>query len=187
MSDSATDAIDTRERVAAHVRSHPGVHFSELVRTLDLAPGQVQYHLRRLAASGRVVSEPLYGRTHYFPDEAATGTDGAYGPWERRALALLRRETARDVVAVVLDRGEVSPAAVAEDLAIARSTLEWHLDRLTDHGLVEKRRDERGRVTLVPARPEETVALVRAADPTLLGRMVDRFTRLVDRLLEGEG
>ena len=43
---------DTRERIAAHVEHNPGVHFSELVRDLDLAPGQVQYHLRRLDASG---------------------------------------------------------------------------------------------------------------------------------------
>lgn len=166
---------ETRDRIATHIRAHPGVHFSELVRSLDLAPGQVQYHLKTLLSRGTFVEEPLYGRTHYYP--------AGYDRWERQALALLRRETARDVIAVVLDEGPVSPGTVAERLDIARSTLEWHLDRLVDEGIVTKRRDERDRVTVVPERPDETVRLLREADPTLLARMVDRFTRLVDRLL----
>lgn len=167
---------ETRERLASHVRSHPGIHFSGLVRALDLAPGQVQYHLRRLRASDDVVEESLAGRTHYYPP----GYDG----WERRTLATLRRETAGDVVGYLLEAGEARPARVAEEVDIARSTLEWHLDRLTEVGLVEKRRDDRNRVVLLPARPAATVRLLREADPSLSDRLVDRFSRLVDRLLE---
>jgi DNA-binding MarR family transcriptional regulator len=72
---------------------------------------------------------------------------------------------------------------VAGEIDIARSTLEWHLDRLVEQGVVSKQRDQRNRVTLTLERPEEIVSLLRDADPTLLARMVDRFTRLVDRLL----
>ena len=165
---------DTRERIAAHVREHPGVHFSALARRLELASGQVQYHLRRLD----LVAESVAGRTHYFPPE--------YDAWERRALALLRRETAGDVVAHLLVAGESRPAAVADALDIARSTLEWHLDHLLDADLVEKRRDADGRVTLRPARPEATADLLGEADPALARRLVDRFARLLDDLLAGD-
>ena len=164
---------DTRERIAAHVAGDPGVHFSELVRALDLAPGQVQYHLRRL--DDRVVAADYYGQTHYYPPDV--------DPFERRAIAVLRRETACDVVVALLRRGPSSPTDVADELDIARSTLEWHLDRLTDLGIVAKRRDDRGRVTLVLERPAETAALLDSVDPSLPDRLVDRFARLVDRLL----
>ncbi|WP_415379302.1 winged helix-turn-helix transcriptional regulator [Halosimplex sp. TS25] len=164
---------DTRARIAAHVTENPGVYFSELVRQLDLAPGQVQYHLRRL--NDRVDSAELYGRTHYYPPDC--------GDFERRALAALTRETAADVVVTLLRRGPSPPGEVAEAIDVARSTLEWHLDRLTDLGIVAKRRDERGRVTLVLERPEETARLLRTVEPSLPDRLVDRFTRLVDRLL----
>lgn len=163
----------TRERVAAHVREDPGVHFNALVRALDVAPGQAQHHLRRLVADGRVAEAALYGRTHYYPPE--------YDDWERRALALLRRETAAGVVAHLLEHGERRPATVAEDVGIARSTLSWHVSRLVEAGVVEKRRD--GALTLALARPEATLCLLDAADPTLPERLVDRFTRLVDALL----
>lgn len=167
---------DTRTAIADCVRARPGAHFNELVRRLDLAPGQVQYHVDRLRADEAIVVEPVHGRTHYFPPD--------YDGWERRALALLRRETAGDIVGYLLENGPARPAAVADDLDVARSTLEWHLDRLSAADLVEKRRDRRNRVTLAVARPSETVRLLRDADPTLRERLVDRFTRLVDQFLE---
>jgi predicted transcriptional regulator len=168
---------ETRTAIERAVETHPGLHFNELVRRLELAPGQVQYHIKRLRSTDDVVEESVYGRTHYYPPE--------YSPWERTALALLRRETAGDVVAHVLVEEPVRPAAVADELGIARSTLEWHLDHLLEHGLVEKRRDERGRVLLAVPDRSRTVALLRDADPSLGERMVDRFTRLVDSLLDG--
>ena len=164
-----------RERIYDHVVTHPGRHFNELTRVLDLAPGQVQYHLKRLRRAGRLEEERLYGRTHYYPP--------AYDDWERGALALFRRETARDVLLVLLDAGPSSPSTVADELDIARSTLEWHLDHLTEQGLVRKERDERNRVTLVLERPAATAELLGEITPSLPERLVDRFTRLVDDVL----
>lgn len=164
-----------RARIADAVAEAPGIHFSELVRRLDLAPGQVQYHVKRLLRRDEVLEERLYGRTHYYPP--------SFDEWERGAVALLRRETARDVVTSLLADGPAGPASVAEDLGLARSTVEWHVGRLADRGLVEKRRDGRNRVTLVPARPQETVRLLAAVEPSLPDRLVDRFARLVDSLL----
>ncbi|MGM0397617.1 MAG: winged helix-turn-helix transcriptional regulator, partial [Halobacteriota archaeon] len=37
--------VETRTRIAEAVRTQPGIHFNGLVRSLDLATGQVQYHL----------------------------------------------------------------------------------------------------------------------------------------------
>jgi predicted transcriptional regulator len=166
---------DTRELIANHIRAYPGVHFNQMVRALDLAPGQIQHHLKTLLSQPSFVEEPLYGRTHYFPSD--------YDPWQRRTLALLRRETTRDIVGVLLTDGPASPGTVAEELDIARSTLEWHLDRLVEQQVVVKQRDQHNRVTLTLERPEALASLLRDADPTLLARMTDRFTRLVDRLL----
>lgn len=162
---------ETRARIAAAIDRDPGVHFRELVRTLDLAPGQVQYHLPKLEA---VVADDRYGRTHYFPAD--------YDEWERGALALLRRETAADVVSVLMAEGPLGASETAERAGIARSTLSWHLDRLVETDLVEKRHD-RGRVVLAVAAPERTARLLDRAEPTLPARLVDRFARLVDSLL----
>lgn len=166
---------DQRDRIRDHVDAHPGLHFSALRRRLDLASGQLQHHLRTLRDRGQVVVEERDGRTHYFgPDVGAERRD---------AIAVLRRETARDVLFCLLERGPSPPATVADDLGIARSTLEWHLDRLLEQDLVEKRRDERNRVTLAVVDRDRALGLLGAITPSLSDRMVDRFTRLVDSLL----
>ncbi|WP_424003203.1 winged helix-turn-helix transcriptional regulator [Haloarcula salina] len=164
---------ETRARIREHIDANPGVHFRELTRALDLATGQVQYHLDRLDGVRR---ESVSGRTHYY--------DASYDPWERRAIAFLRRETARDVLVALLDRGTAQPAEIADRLDIARSTLEHHLDGLVDSGVVAKRRDG-GAVTLSLRRPTATAVLLRRVDPSVTDRLSDRFERLLDSLLEG--
>jgi predicted transcriptional regulator len=164
---------DVRNRIERRIGDDPGIYFNELVRELDLAAGQVQYHLRRLTDADAVEAAELFGRTHYYPPE--------YGDWERSALALLRRETSAEIVATLLDDGPQRPVDVAERVGIARSTLAWHADRLVDAGLLEKQVDDH---RLVVADERRTAALVETADPTLPERLVDRYTRLLDLLVE---
>lgn len=168
---------DTRRQIRTHVRNNAGIHFNDLVRESDFAPGQIQYHVRRLIDQDELVRGEYYGRTHYYPPE--------YDEWERAALALFRRETTREIVVHLIEHEPASPAEVAETLEVARSTLEYHLSRLVDREIVEKRYDERNRVTLALANPERTGELLAEVEPTVPDRLVDRFTRLVDELLDG--
>lgn len=169
--------MTTRERVLSHVRNHPGVHVNALERQLDLASGQVQYHLRRLRERDAVVADERYGRTHYFPP--------GYSARERRTLALARRETARDLLFLLLEREEEAAGDLSEQLDIARSTLSYHADRLVEADLVEQRRGDDGRIRLSLTAPEETLRLLETIQPSLPDRLLDRFTRLVDDLLAG--
>ncbi|ELZ18502.1 ArsR family transcriptional regulator [Haloterrigena salina JCM 13891] len=167
---------ETRRQIRAHVRANAGIHFNELVRESTYAPGQIQYHVRRLIDADELVREELYGQTHYYPPQ--------YDEWERAALALFRRETTREIVLFLIEHGSCRPAAVADELDIARSTLEYHLDNLVECDIVEKEYGERNRVTLSLSRPDRTAPLLSEISPTVPDRLVDRFTRLVDGLLE---
>lgn len=169
---------DTRERIRQHVRTNPGVHFNALKRDLDIATGQAQYHLRRLCRGEEVDSETLQGRTHYFEADV-------YDAWERRALSLYRRETAREIATTLLEAGKLPAASLAERLGLARSTVSWHASALSEAGLIEKTYGDNGRVLLCPRRPEETRRLLAEASPSLPDRLVDRFERLVDVSLDG--
>jgi len=163
---------DVRRRVREHVRTNPGVHFNALARNLDIATGQAQYHLHRLGRNDEVIAERIRGRTHYFDPE--------YDAWERRLLALYRRETARELLTLLLDEGRLPAAALADRLDLARSTVSWHLDSLSEAGVVETHRGARGRVEVTLARPEETERFLREVSPSLADRLVDRFVNLVD-------
>lgn len=169
---------ETRAQIEAEIGTDPGIHFNALVRDLSLAPGQIQYHVRRLVDDGRVVRHEQFGRTHYYPPE--------YDSWERDAVAVLRRETAGAIATAIYSRDSARPGALADDLDIPRSTLEHHLSNLEDCDVVEREYVRGNRVALSLVRPSETAALLEAVSPTPGIRLVDRFERLVDSLLEDE-
>ena len=161
-----------RERVYEHVEANPGVHFTAVREDLDIATGQAQYHLRKLVRAGDVVVEDVRGRTHYF--------DRSYDPWERRALAFARRETARALLAHLIDDGPLAAAELTDRLDVSRSTVAWHVSSLADAGVVEKSYGARGRVVVELVQPEATRRLLGEVTPSFADRLVDRFTRLVD-------
>lgn len=166
----------SRDEVLRYVDEHPGSHFRAIVRALDLATGPVQFHLSRLSRSGDVEHRSLYGRRHYY----TTG----YGEWEQTTMALLRRETPRGIVAQLLEENGRRPGALAEEIGVARSTLEHHLYHLLENDIVEKRRDDGRCVTVHLQRPQATASLLETVAPGLADRFVDRFMRLVDETLE---
>ena len=166
---------DVRRAVHQHIESHPGVHFNELARNLDIATGQAQYHLRRLRDGDDLETEQVRGRTHYFT--------GGFDPWERRTIALLRRETVRSIIVYALDVEEPSAGELADELDVARSTVSWHVETLVDADVAEKCYDSRGRCHIRLTRPGETKRLLDEVSPSLPDRLVDRFTRLVDASL----
>ncbi|MFC7325897.1 winged helix-turn-helix transcriptional regulator [Halorubrum rutilum] len=164
----------TRDRVRRHVRETPGVHFNQVERDLDIATGQAQYHLRRLVNNEELVVERIGGRAHYF--------DPTFDPWERRALAFLRRETARNIVLRLHADGPLRPETLTTELDLARSTVSWHVSNLSDAGIVTKSDDRPMTITLT--RPDRTAALLEVVSPSLPDRLVDRFIRTVDSLFE---
>lgn len=165
----------TRQRIYEYITDHPGVHFNAIVRTLDLAPGQVQYHVRKLLDE-EIELERLYGQTHYYPP--------GYDQWEHGVLALFRRETAREILLYLLENEPTTPMAVTTELDIARSTLEWHLDHFIATEIVEKERPSRNRVRLRLLQPIRTRELLQDVQPSTADRFVDRFIRITDDLLE---
>jgi len=168
---------DTRARIRRHVRETPGVHFNRVGRDLDIATGQAQYHLRRLVRDGEIAVERIGGRAHYF--------DPAFDPWERRTVAFLRRETAREILVRLHADGPTRSTTLADELDLARSTVSWHVSNLVESGIVEEvRRATHAPLARVPRADRD--AFFDEVSPSLPDRIVDRFVRTVDSLFERE-
>jgi predicted transcriptional regulator len=170
---------NTRSRIRDCISRKPGIHFNDIKRELDIATGQTQYHLRKLIRADQLQKESIEGRTHYYPP--------TFSAWERGAIALLRRETTREIVLFLLRNDTAAPAELASQLDIARSTVEWHLSRLSEYDIVTKEPmdADSSRVVVTLQDREAVYRLFREIEPHLLDRVVDRFSRLTDELLDG--
>lgn len=168
---------DTRTRIRSTIESNPGIHFRGIVRELDLATGQVQYHIRRLSKTAAIDEHEYNGQTHYFAE--------GYDEWERTAIALLRRETPSAIIVTMYASDPIRPPKLAERLDLPRSTLEHHLCTLEEASLIDRRRNNANQVVVELTRPSATAALVEIVDVGPGERLVDRFQWLVDSLLDG--
>lgn len=169
-----------RGDIQEFIRNEPGIHFNGLRRGLSLATGQVQYHTRVLEREEQIVREELAGRTHFFLP--------TYGTWDRQTIALLRRETTREIIIYLLKHESAHPEAISERFSLARSTVEWHLSNLFENEIAVKRvnQDATGehRVRVELTDPQTTYRLLREIEPGRTDRLVDRFIRITDNLLE---
>jgi predicted transcriptional regulator len=168
--------MDTRDQIRSCIYANTGIHFNALVRESAFATGQVQYHIRQLLDTGEIVRGEFYGQTHYYPPE--------YNEQEQAVLALLRRGTAREIVVYLLDHGPTTPSMVATALDIARGTLEYHLDRLIEHTVVEKTYDDQKHVQLQLENPKRMAKLLSIVDPRITDQLADGLSCLVDDLFE---
>lgn len=160
------DELEPRRRIHALVEAHPGLHFRELLSRLDLAQGTLQYHLRRMVDEGALSVSHDVGFTRYY-------AQGRLRPEDRPLVDALRRRYARLALAHLASEGPLTTRALAQRMGKASSTVSWHLARLAEAGLVERRREGQ----------EVLYALVDRA------RVVHVYTRyrasFTDRLVDG--
>jgi DNA-binding MarR family transcriptional regulator len=89
-------------------------------------------------------------------------------------------------VLFLLRHDAAAPGAIAEHLDLARSTVEWHLSRLVEHDIARKEQagSDTSRVVVTLTDDTGVYRLLREVEPRLLDRVVDRFSRFADELLE---
>lgn len=125
-----------RARLLELVDQNPGIHFREMVRKTRLAPGALSHHLGILERAKLVRSLTFFGFRRYVPAKLDAR--------DARTQVALQAATAR----WIFDHVEARPGVTATELARARrihpSSILFHVRRLVDAGVLERRRDKSG-------------------------------------------
>lgn len=127
--------------------------------------GSLEYHLGRLEKAG-LVSVLDDGHKRFFPCPMS--------PDDRRALAFLRQELPRRVLLLALERPGIAKGAIGVATGAARSTLDYHLQRLADASLV-RIEHAKGRALVSAVDGARIERLLVAYRSSFLDRMVDAY------------
>ncbi len=157
--------LETRRRLWQHIARRPGLYLRELQRETGLAMGALEYHLNQLTKA-QLLSVIDDGRKRYFPSPMENE--------DRHVLAFLRQELPRRILVATLQTSPVPKAVLQTDLHVARSTLDYHLQRLEAVGLVLVAHAGRDRLVSV-TQPERVERLLVTYRSTFLDRTVDAF------------
>lgn len=130
------DLLDhpARARLHEEIRRHPGIHFRALRDATGLAQGALDHHARLLSRAGLIVEHREQGARCF-------ALPGALEPGILALFARVRSQTPRALLRDLDAAPATSVRELAARLGVPPSTIDDHLARLAEAGLVERVRD----------------------------------------------
>lgn len=157
--------LPVRKKLTEYIRKNPGVHFRQIARDLELAIGQLDFHLNTLTKGEVLIKDGSTSNARYYVRDK-------FSREERKAMSYLRREIPRGIVIFLMENPDATPHEILEMFDFTHATLSYHLKRLEKAGIlkVEQSGKERHYSVTDPEIIEMLLVLYRTS---LLDTIVD--------------
>jgi predicted transcriptional regulator len=121
-----------RKQLVNLIKTHPGIHTSELAREVDQPWGTVHYHLRLLRQADLVSTVDAGRERRFFP----LGMDDT----KARLLSLLHQGRRPDIARYIREHPGSRQVDICDALEVSRKTFRSSVGPLVDEGLVREQR-----------------------------------------------
>ncbi|MCA1812383.1 MAG: winged helix-turn-helix transcriptional regulator [Halobacteriales archaeon] len=125
---------NTRHLVFLRVAENPGASIQDIASMLSISHPTAAYHLKILERNGLIVPMRDGNRARYFKRSEALSQD------QQKLVAANRGERTKQILEIVARQPMIHRKELARLLSIPRTTVNWHVDRLVQMGLVAERR-----------------------------------------------
>jgi len=122
---------ETRVEIYDFITANPGVQFRGICNQLGLSIGLAQFHLGVLKKAG-LISFFRDGRYKRFFES------NRFSNKQMKILALLRHDTAKNILTTVLGRKRIFHGELAHELSVTSQGLTWQMNRLEKEGIVQE-------------------------------------------------
>lgn len=141
--------LETRRELYNIIFNYPGLHLRELARRTDFSFGAVRHHLKYLKTRGLIVTRSEGGYTRYYAARKI-------GKMDKEFLNILRQKVPRKIILLLLLHNDPRFYSMRELNILTRiwgkpfdslfkldkhqTTLDFHLKKLVDMDIVERKR-----------------------------------------------
>ncbi len=157
-------------RVLQYIQENPGCHLRKIKRDLTMSMGTIQYHLVLLEKQGKVSAERHNLHKYYFPI-------GLFEQNEKDVLKILNQETAREILMTILEQ-KPTQTDIANIIKISSASVNWHIKRLVELGLVVEQRDGKFKRYALGIDSKHIVSLMKNYHPNLWNRWSNRLAEM---------
>ncbi len=159
--------LESRRDIFEHISKYPGSYMREMQEKLDMATGQLEYHLKYLEDHKLISSQMSGNKKRYFVEKEVNYPD-------RKLISILRQKTLRKILIMLIERGKMNFSQIDEEVDLSKSTVSFHLKKLENKGLIETRRI--GRKKVYSCKNDKEIAQVLITyKSSFLDKAVDRF------------
>jgi predicted transcriptional regulator len=134
--------------------------------------GVIQYHLYGLEREQKIISRRRGLHKRFY-------STNVFGDRQLEILDTLSQETDRDILLFLIQNPEATQKELSEYVRISSASINWHMRRLSDTGLVEAKHDRVNVRYLVRDDRAEILALLRSYHPAVWERWADRLASII--------
>ena len=149
--------LETRRKIYKFILKKPGLHFSEISRKLKIPKTTLNHHLNYLKKHGLITSIYEEKNSRFFVAQN-------FGNLEKKLIHLLRKETPRSIILYIGWNIFASQSELSRELEKSNKTIEKHLKKLLELGVIEPAPIKNGMVS--------TAIELRKTDCKPIGREV---------------
>lgn len=120
---------EVREKIIKIILENPGIHTNEILRDLDLAKGQLQWHLDILLSNGIIKMKKL-GQYKTFYSKL-NNKDLDY-----TKILISKSDTASNILDLIKKNPGINSKTISENLKLNRSSVKYHVDKLIKREIV---------------------------------------------------
>jgi predicted transcriptional regulator len=114
---------ENRKKIIHQIFSYPGIHYSELLRTTEFQPGQLQWHLNKLLENNIIRKDKIEHFTVYFPTNMKTPVNLDY-------LLLKKSKLTFTILNHIKQNSGIYQNKISHELNLKRNTVKYHIDKL---------------------------------------------------------
>jgi predicted transcriptional regulator len=134
--------------------------------------GVIQYHLYGLEREQSIISRRRGLHKRYY-------TTHIFGDRQLEILDTLSQETERDILLFLIQNPDATQKELSEYVRISPASINWHMRRLSETGLVEAKHDRTNVRYLVRDNRAEILALLKSYHPAVWDRWADRLANII--------
>jgi predicted transcriptional regulator len=164
------EANSNTTKVLQYIQENPGSHLRQIKRELGMSMGTIQYHLNLLDKQGKVTTERQNLHKYYFPI-------GLFEQNERDILKILNQETAREIIMIILEK-KPTQTDIADIIKISSASVNWHIKRLVDLGLVLEQKDGKFKRYTLGVNSKNIVSLMKNYHPNIWNKWSNRVAEM---------
>ena len=162
--------LENRRKIYQLVSKFPGMYLREIEKELGLAIGVLEYNLSYLERAEILTVEREGNRKRYF-----VGEDISFG--DKTTIGIMRQEIPRRIVIHLMLNPKASFQDVLAQFNISKSTLSFHMKKLTEANIVGSEKEGRSSFYSV-IDPENTARVILTYKASFLDSVVDRFAEV---------
>ncbi len=131
-----------RRDIYEYIKHNPGEHLSNIKYEFDTSPSTITYHLGLLEKDNKIIGHKDTKFKRYYAN-----VDGVFGGGDLREtihgleykdiVSALKSDSAVKIVRYIMEHPGCTQKAIAKDVGINSSTVNWHINKLRESNLVD--------------------------------------------------